>query len=108
MQDGTKRALYLWRRVYGEKQPPEKGFPIEEPGKPSERYASLSKVLGIKEQEVFWNGIWDLAHDPKRLEDLGVTGVSGHAVYHQARPGLVYTFKISGSGKLSIEASPEI
>lgn len=32
VMDGKTRALYLWRRIYGEKMTPEEGFVIEQPG----------------------------------------------------------------------------
>ncbi|MHC4999404.1 MAG: hypothetical protein ACYTE1_01050, partial [Planctomycetota bacterium] len=32
VMDGKERAMYLWRRIYGEKQTPEQGFPIETEG----------------------------------------------------------------------------
>ncbi|MHC4883435.1 MAG: hypothetical protein ACYTCV_12725, partial [Planctomycetota bacterium] len=65
VMDGTERAMYMWRRVYGEKQPPEQGFPIEIEGKPSPRYTQLCEKLSIEDGQLFWDEIWALSNNPK-------------------------------------------
>lgn len=108
VQDGKERAMYLWRRVYGEKQPPEEGFPIEMSGQPSPRYAQLCEKLSIEEEQLFWDEIWELSNNPKRLERLGIKAVYGNAVYRQLKPGLIYIFKVSGTGTLYPEIIPDL
>ena len=108
VQDGKERAMYLWRRVYGEKQPPEEGFPIETPSQPSPRYAQLSEKLSIEEGNLFWDEIWKLSNNPKRLERLGIKAVYGNAVYRQLKPGLIYIFKVSSTGSLYPEIIPDL
>ena len=46
VMDGRTRALYLWRRVYGEQMTPREGFAIEEPGTEPQRYSDLLRKLG--------------------------------------------------------------
>jgi len=108
VMDGKERALFLWRRVYGEKMRPEEGFPIEEPGQEPARYRALTQKLGLRDREVFWQGIWDLAHDPKRLEHLGIKAVFGNVVYEQLRPGKIYVFKADSNGSLYPEVVPDL
>lgn len=108
VKDGTERAMYLWRRVYGEKMPPEQGFAIETEGEPSPRYAELSAKLTIEDRKLFWDEIWSLSNNPKRLEKLGIQAVFGNAVYRQLKPGLIYVFKISNSGSLYPEIIPDL
>ena len=108
VMDGKERALFLWRRVYGEKMRPEEGFPIEEPGQEPARYRALTQKLGLRDREVFWQGIWDLAHDPKRLEHLGIKAVFGNVVYEQLRPGKIYVFKADANGALYPEVVPDL
>jgi hypothetical protein len=108
VMDGKERAMYLWRRVYGEKQPPEQGFPIEVEGQPSPRYTQLCKKLSIHDQQLFWNEIWQLSNNPKRLESLGIKAVYGNAVYRQLKPGLIYIFKVSNTGTLYPEIIPDL
>lgn len=108
VMDGRERALYLWRRVYGENQAPANGFSIEEPGKEPKRYEDLLAKLRVKDRQMFWVAIWDLANDPDRLREYDIKGVYGNAVYTQLRPGVIYIFKISATGQVFIEALPEM
>ncbi|MHC5093706.1 MAG: hypothetical protein ACYSO2_07390 [Planctomycetota bacterium] len=108
VMDGTERAMYLWRRIYGEKQTPEQGFPIETEGEPSPRYTQLSEKLSIEDGNLFWDEIWQLSNNPKRLERLGIKAVYGNAVYRQLKPGLIYIFKVSGTGALYPEIIPDL
>jgi hypothetical protein len=108
VMDGKERAIFLWRRVYGEKMRPEEGFPIEETGQEPARYRSLTQKLGLRDRGLFWQGIWDLANDPKRLEHLGIKAVFGNVVYEQLRPGKIYVFKADGNGSLYPEIVPDL
>ncbi len=108
VMDGKERALYLWRRVYGEGQPPEQGFPIEEIGKEPGRYADILARLPLHDRTLFWSEIWELANDPKRLKKAGVQAVYGDVKYQKLRPGLIYIFKIGNSGDLYPETVPAL
>jgi len=106
--DGREKALYLWRRVYGETMAPQDGFVIEQAGIEPQRYADLLRVLPIGQREVFWSGIWDLANDPERLKQYGVKAIYGNVVYSKLRPGLIYVFKISAAGQVYPEIVPDM
>jgi len=106
--DGKSRALYLWRRVYGEKMAPGEGFPIEEPGAEPKRYNGLLQALPIPHQQLFWSSIWELANDPERLHEYGIKAIYGSAVYQPLKEGLIYVFKISPTGQFYPEAVPDM
>jgi len=106
--DGKERALYLWRRVYGEQRAPEDGFVIEEPGAEPARYRDLFRLLRSEDKKLFWSSVWDLANDPDRLKEYGIQAVYGNAVYSKLRPGLIYIFKISPAGQVYPEVVPDI
>lgn len=106
--DGKERALYLWRRVYGEHTPPNEGYPIEEPGISPKRYEDLLNRLSLRERELFWSQIWELANDPSRLEQYGIVGLYGNAVYAKLSPDLIYVFKISATGQVYPEVVPDL
>jgi len=106
--DGRQKALYLWRRVYGENMAPAEGYPIEEPGREPRRYRDLLSKLRLREKEMFWEEIWDLANDPDRLRQYDIKGVYGNVVYTQLRPGLLYIFKISPTGQVYPETVPDM
>lgn len=108
VMDGRERAMYLWRRVYGEGMAPQAGFPIESAGNEPARYADLLSRLPLKQRELFWSGIWDLANDVDKLKEYGITAVYGNAVYSRLKPGLIYVFKISPTGQLYPEIVPDM
>ncbi len=108
VKDGKERAMYLWRRVYGEKMTPAAGYPIETLGQPSPRYRQLSEKLSIEDRQLFWDEIWQLSNNPKRLESLGIKAVYGNAVYRQLKPGLIYVFKVSNTGAITPEIIPDL
>ncbi|MHC5120206.1 MAG: hypothetical protein ACYSO7_01580 [Planctomycetota bacterium] len=108
VMDGKERAMYLWRRIYGEKQTPEQGFPIETESNPSPRYTQLCEKLSIEDGQLFWDEIWKLSNNPKRLENIGIKAVYGNAIYRQLKPGLIYIFKVSSTGSLYPEIIPDL
>jgi hypothetical protein len=100
VKDGSERALYLWRRIYGETTTPADGEAIELPGTAPERYYTITESLQLKNRDIFWEAIWDLANDTTRLNDYGVEAVFGNAIYTRMEPGKVYLFKISATGQI--------
>ena len=108
VQSGDERALFLWRRVYGEHQAPADGFSIEEPGVPAARYREVFAPLKLEEELMFWDAIWSLATDPTRLQEYGVRATYGSVVYTRLRPGLIYAFKITATGQLYPEVVPDL
>ena len=108
VMDGKARALYLWRRVYGDKTAPEDGFEIEEPGAEPQRYADLLAALPIEQREVFWSNIWDLANDPDKLSKYNIHAIYGNAVYLELRQGLIYVFKVTPAGQVYIDVVPDM
>jgi hypothetical protein len=108
VMDGRARALYLWRRVYGEKMTPENGFAIEDPGKEPQRYNDLLQALPVREKEVFWSGIWSLANDPEKLKEYDIRAIYGNVVYSRLAKGLIYVFKISSVGQVYPEVVPDM
>jgi hypothetical protein len=108
VMDGKERAMYLWRRIYGESVAPQDGFAIESPGAEPARYADLLARLPIKQREMFWSNIWDLANDVEKLKQDGITAIYGNAVYSKLKEGLIYVFKISPTGQLYPEIVPDM
>lgn len=108
VMDGKERAMYLWRRIYGETIAPQNGFAIESPGAEPARYAGLLAHLPTKQREMFWSNIWDLANDVEKLKQEGITAIYGNAVYSKLRPGLIYVFKITSAGQLYPEVVPDM
>lgn len=108
VMDGRERAIGLWRRIYGEKMRPEDGFVIQPEGKEPAAYATLCQKLSLRDRRVFWEEVWSLSNQPKRLESLGIRAVYGNVVYRQMRPGLIYVFKLSSTGAFWAEIIPDL
>jgi hypothetical protein len=108
VMDGEKRSLYLWRRVYGEQMQPQDGYAIEEPGVEPQRYKDLLSELPIKHRELFWSSIWELANNPKLLEQYEIEAIYGNVTYTKLKKGLIYIFRITSSGQIYPEVIPEI
>lgn len=108
VMDGREKAMYLWRRIYGEKMRPEDGYPIQTPGQEPARYRQICQKLSIGDRTLFWDEMWNLSNDPKKLEKLGVQAVFGNVVYKRLKPGLIYVFKISASGAIYPEMVPDL
>ncbi|MDQ8206744.1 hypothetical protein QEH52_04435 [Coraliomargarita sp. SDUM461003] len=100
VRSGKERALYLWRRIYGEQTAPEQGAPMAVPESAPERYYAITKSLKLSDRELFWQAIWSLANDPQRLSEYGITAVFGNAIYTRMEVGKVYLFKIGASGQI--------
>ena len=108
VMDGQKKALYLWRRVYGEKMAPQDGFLIEEPGLEPHRYSDLLKALPLEHRQLFWSNIWELANDTGRLKQYDIEAIYGNVVYSRLQEGLIYVFKISPTGQVYPEIVPDM
>ncbi|MEF8787724.1 MAG: hypothetical protein V5A84_01520 [Planctomycetota bacterium] len=108
VMDGRQRALFLWRRVYGEHRSPSAGFPIETPGEEPKRYEELLSELPVEKREMFWDAVWELANDPDKLARYDIQAVYGNVVYSRLQEGLIYVFKIDNSGQLYPEVVPDI
>ncbi len=108
VMDGRQKAIYLWRRVYGEYMEPNEGYAINPAGIEPARYQCLGRHLDFNDRQLFWDHIWALANDPDQLKDLGIEAVFGSVVYHRLVPGLIYVFKINKSGALYPEVVPDL
>ncbi len=108
VESGEQRALFIWRRIYGEEQKPSEGYAVTQAGEVPERYANLMSRLDPRDQQLFWQSIWQLAHQPDALEGLGISATYGNAVYTQLRPGLIYALKANSSGQVWPEVYPDL
>ena len=108
VMEGKKKSLYLWRRIYGENMAPSSGFASEEAGKEPNRYSRLLDDIGIKKSKLFWESIWDLANDPRKLKKYDIEAVYGNATYTKLRKGSLYIFRINPTGQIYPEVIPDI
>jgi hypothetical protein len=108
VMDGRAKALYLWRRVYGEKMAPGEGYLIEQPGSEPQRYKDLLDVLPIEKRQLFWTSIWELANDTEKLHKYSIDAIYGNDLYTKLEPGIIYVFKITATGQFYLEGVLDI
>lgn len=108
VMDGSERAIFLWRRIFGEHQEPTYGWKIGEPGEEPARYREFFDKMNPENKETFWTSIWDLANNPDGLKKHGIRSIQGEAISQKMVPGTVYTFILENTGLVRIEKRPDI
>lgn len=92
-------SLCTFRRLFGESQRPEDGYPLDNLGK---RPGIYGNGQASPFEQKIWNDFWNLANDPSRAEEMGIRAMHGEAVYMQVREGAQYQVLLRASDGLSI------
>jgi hypothetical protein len=98
LERGT--SLVLFQRIFGEKQEPSKGYPLDEVGSAPRAYARGSKMSDFEKQ--IWDDFWTIANDQPRAERLGIRAAHGQAVSMKVQEGKSYRVELRASDGLSI------
>ena len=106
--DGSARAIFLWRRIFGEHQEPTYGLKIGKAGEEPARYREFFDKVDPENNETFWEGIWKLANDAQGLDEHGIRVIQGEAISQKMVPGIVYTFILENTGLVRVEKGPDI
>ena len=99
------RSIALFTRLYGEHQPPEKGFRIDTPNEVPDVYRGDDPVVQNFEREL-WANFWRLADDEAYRREMGVRVAQGEAVWTKFQPDRLYTLTLESDGGLNITPSP--
>jgi len=99
------RSVALFTRLYGEHQPPEKGFRIDEPGRIPDVYRGADPYVMDFERDL-WANFWKLADDESYRKAMGVRVAQGEAVWTKFQPDRLYTLTLESNGGLNITSSP--
>jgi hypothetical protein len=97
-------SLCLFRRIFGEFQQPNDGFPLDTAGQRPRPYGSGDDP-GFESR--LWARFWDYAHDPQAVAAAGVRALHGEAPYMELRDGRSYRIELRASGGLSIRPDAE-
>ena len=98
-------SIALFTRLYGESQPPEKGFRIDEPNQIPDVYKGADPYVTEFEREL-WSNFWKLADDEAYRQTKGVRVAQGEGVWVPFRPDKLYTLTLESDGGLNITSSP--
>src|SRR5688572_4926177 len=93
LERGT--SLILFKRLFGSKQQPEDGFPLDEVGAAPRAYARGGKPSDFEKK--IWDDFWSIANDSARAEELGIRALHGDAVSMKVQKGKTYKVMLRAS-----------
>jgi hypothetical protein len=91
-------SLQLFRRIFGENQPPSQGEALDRPKDIPEVYRTQSHPDSFERQ--LWKRFWDYAASPDAAAKLGVRVAQGEAVYQRVREGQLWRLATRADGGL--------
>jgi hypothetical protein len=90
----------LFRRIFGEKQQPAEGMPLDPVGNRPAAYRAGYEMSA--EERQIWDNFWEIANNPELAKEAGVRAAHGEAPYMQLKPGKTYRIQLRASGGLTI------
>ena len=101
------KSICLFRRVFGENQAPEDGFPVD-------RAAGADGIPDVYRvnpeptafERELWQSFWRYAEDPAAAREKGIRVIQGEAVYTRFIPGNLYTLTLDHGGGICIKVEP--
>ncbi|QDU28702.1 hypothetical protein ETAA8_38070 [Anatilimnocola aggregata] len=105
LERGT--SLILFHRIFGDKQQPADGFPLDEVGTRPQAYARGSQMTDLEKK--IWGDFWNIANNKQLAEDLGIRAAHGLALSIKLQKGASYLITMRAGGDLSfiVEKKPE-
>ncbi|MFH0939711.1 MAG: hypothetical protein V1899_10610 [Planctomycetota bacterium] len=100
-----KKSLILFRRVFGQKQKPEDGFPLDTPDEAPTPYKMKATPPTAFEQKL-WKDFWKIANDPKLAKQYDIRAAHGEAPFMKLQKNMVYVLQQRLTGGLEIKAEP--
>ena len=98
-------SVCLLRRLWGDFQKPNDGFPLDPAHSRPAAYDRGSEMPDF-EREI-WEHFWDYANDPKKAEAAGIRAAHGDAPSIKLRPGKSYIFDLRSTGEPTIKPEEE-
>ena len=99
------KSLVLFSSIYGSATPPEKGLPVDEPGRAPKVYRGADPRQSEYEQEL-WRDFWKLMSDTPYANSKGVRVAQGETVWGIFEPDKLYTITLESAGGLSLTNEP--
>ncbi len=99
-------SICLFRRIFGESQPPSEGFVLDADHKPPTAYRTGGKLSEFEEQ--IWSRFWEYANNPTLAKQAGVRAAHGEAPSIKLLPGKRYRVVLQATGGLRIDPPEEM
>lgn len=97
LERGT--SLILFHRIFGDKQQPADGFPLDEAGTRPQAYARGGKITDLEKK--IWGDFWNIANDKQKADELGIRAAHGLALSIKLQKGASYLITMRAGGDLS-------
>jgi hypothetical protein len=101
LERGT--SLILFKRLFGNDQKPDDGYPLDEHGAAPKAYARGGKMSDF-EKSIF-EDFWSIANDKDKAAEKGIKANYGNADYIKVQPGKTYKVELRASSgpKITLE-----
>ena len=93
-------SVCLFRRIFGERQQPKDGHPIDPVGARPAAYRTGETPSDFERD--LWTRFWDYANNPAQAREAGVRAAHGEAPSIKLAPGKSYKVLLRASGGLTI------
>jgi len=93
-------SLHLFRRIFGEHQPPLEGEALDRPKDVPDAYRTQARSDKFEQQ--LWERFWDYASSPDEAAKLGVRVAQGEAVYQRVHEGQLWRLTTRADGGLEL------
>jgi len=105
LERGT--SLILFHRIFGDRQQPADGFPLDEVGTRPKAYARGGKMTELEKK--IWGDFWNIANNKQLADELGIRAAHGLATSIKLQKGASYLITMRAGGDISItpEKKPE-
>lgn len=101
------RSVALFRRIFGDDQPPQKAFVIDEPGSIPDVYrGGPQPAEQAKFEKELWQNFWRLAEDGKYRAEKGVRVANGQGIWGPFTTDRLYTITLDADGGLNLASEP--
>lgn len=98
-------SLVLFRRIFGERQKPLEGFPLDQAGSRPGAYSKGGEPTDLEKR--IWGDFWSVANDEVRQAELGIRAAHGEAPSLKVQKGKSYRIEVRASGGLSFDLEGE-
>jgi len=89
-------SLLLFKRLFGNDQKPDDGYPLDQHGAAPNAYARGGKMSDF-EKSIF-DDFWSIANDADKASEKGIKANYGSADYLKVEKGKTYTVELRASG----------
>ncbi len=102
------QSIALFYRLYGDRQAPIDGFPIDDPGQPPLIYHDSSpKSEELRQFEAdLWKHFWHATDDAAYRKEKGIRLAQGESPWRYVYPDFIYTLSIEGGGGVNMASRP--